>query len=82
MSFDIETTQINNEDFHHAYMYIWQFAVDEIAIYGRTWRAFNDFYNTLVRVFKLGQEIPSKAKQKGITRQFALCIISPLKCLL
>ena len=76
MSFDIETTQINNDEFHHAYMYIWQFAVDEIVIYGRTWRAFNDFYNTLVRVFKLGQEIPSKAKTKRHYK--AICLVHNL----
>ena len=76
MSFDIETTQINNDEFHHAYMYIWQFAVDEIVIYGRTWRAFNAFYNTLVHVFKLGQEIPSKAKTKRHYK--AICLVHNL----
>ena len=48
MSFDIETTQLNTENYHHAYMYIWQYAINDICIYGRTWGAFTAFYNEIV----------------------------------
>ena len=76
MSFDIETTQINNEEYHHAYMYIWQYAVDDIVIYGRTWSAFTAFYRELVNIFSLGKKIPTKGKSVKLYK--ALCLIHNL----
>lgn len=76
MSFDIETTQINNEEYHHAYMYIWQYAVNDIVIYGRTWRDFTAFYRELVEIFSLGKKIPTKGKSVKLYK--ALCLIHNL----
>lgn len=46
--FDIETTTIirkeKNQDIRHSYMYIWQFAIEDIVIIGRTWK---DFYTLI-----------------------------------
>lgn len=52
-AFDIETTtiyypadyeveELRNQP-HFAFMYTWQFAVDDIAVYGRTWDEFTEF---------------------------------------
>lgn len=76
MSFDIETTQINTEEYHHAYMYIWQYAVNDIVVYGRTWGAFTAFYYELVKIFELGKKIPSKAKTDRFYK--AICLVHNL----
>lgn len=76
MSFDIETTQLNINDVHHAYMYIWQFAVNDICIYGRTWGAFTAFYMLIVQIFKLGQKVPTKGKTSKIYK--AICLVHNL----
>lgn len=50
-SFDIETTTYNlgteDEPQYTAFMYIWQFAFDDIAICGRTWTEFVKLLNLL-----------------------------------
>lgn len=40
-AFDIETT--NDTDLGQAYMYIWQFQIEEYTIVGRTWLEFKEF---------------------------------------
>lgn len=40
-SFDIETTRIQERE--QSIMYIWQFAVEETVVYGRTWEHFRMF---------------------------------------
>ena len=56
--FDIETTNVIEEDKKAAYMYHWQFAIasDEVGyIYlGRTWDMFIDLYYRIVYNYKLG----------------------------
>lgn len=56
--FDIETTNVIEEDKKAAYMYHWQFAIasDEVGyIYlGRTWDMFIDLYYRIVNNYKLG----------------------------
>lgn len=47
--FDIETT--NDDTTHSAYMYIWQFAVNQQAYYGRTWDEFFIFMEKLRKKF-------------------------------
>ena len=49
-SFDIETTSYssNNEDM--AFMYIWQFSIENYVIYGRTWEEYFDFIDNLQKV--------------------------------
>lgn len=56
-SFDIETTTINIgsavEPKYIGFMYIWQFAIGDIAICGRTWAEFQDLLGVLKRTLKL-----------------------------
>lgn len=44
-AFDIETTTI--DAIQQAVMYIWQFAVEDTVIYGRTWNEFRQFVSLL-----------------------------------
>ena len=75
MAFDIETTQINTPEYHHAYMYIWQYAINDNVIFGRTWKDFIKFYTDLVECFKLGQPM-SKAKHPQ--KYKAICLVHNL----
>lgn len=50
--FDIETTNIPNE--HKATMYIWQWSLNDLVIYGRTWVQFLDFMEFLKSYYNLG----------------------------
>lgn len=88
-AFDIETTTIyypSNYDVeelrnqpHFAYMYTWQFAVNDIAVYGRTWDEFTEFllnlradlqlkidHKLIVFVHNLKFEFAFMKKVKGI----------------
>ena len=76
MAFDIETTQINTEEYHHAYMYIWQYAINDRVIFGRTWRDFISFYKDLVASFKLGQPMSENAKHSQ--KYKAICLVHNL----
>lgn len=49
IAFDIETTKVCGGGNPHTFMYIWQLAVNNIAVYGRTWEELADF---LTRVKK------------------------------
>lgn len=44
-AFDIETT--NDPSIEQAYMYIWQFQINQSTIYGRTWPEFLEFLGTI-----------------------------------
>ena len=44
-SFDIETTRIIEKE--QSVMYVWQFAIEENVIFGRTWCDFKDFIDEL-----------------------------------
>lgn len=44
-AFDIETT--NDPEIEQAYMYIWQFQIEDCTIYGRTWQEFLDFLHNI-----------------------------------
>lgn len=48
-AFDIETTTVELSDYldSHAFMYVWQFAFEDILIIGRTWEEFLDFLTVL-----------------------------------
>ena len=75
MAFDIETTQINTEEYHHAYMYVWQYAINDKVIFGRTWKDFISFYTDLVKTFKLGEPI---GEGKRPQRYKAICLVHNL----
>ena len=44
-SFDIETTRLKDRE--QSVMYVWQFAIEERVIMGRTWEEFKDFLSML-----------------------------------
>lgn len=48
--FDIETSRIGNEKL--STMYVWQFAINEITILGRTWQEFRDLLDMLAAYYK------------------------------
>ena len=52
--FDIETTNIPNT--HKATMYIWQFSLNDLVIYGRSWKGFIDFLEYIEEFYKLGSK--------------------------
>lgn len=48
-SFDIETTTKGD----HAYMYQWQFAIEEAVIFGRKWEEFTELLTFIVKLYKI-----------------------------
>ena len=46
-SFDIETTSYSKDDEYIAFMYIWQFSLENYVIYGRTWEQYFEFMDKL-----------------------------------
>ena len=55
ISFDIETTTIANTDKPFAFMYQWQYCIEDYVFMGKTWSEFMEFNELLSRV--LGLEI-------------------------
>lgn len=53
-AFDIETTKIKDE--HLSFMYIWQFSLNDLVIYGRTWEEFLEFLEILRSHYKLNSK--------------------------
>lgn len=49
-SFDIETTSYSNNGEDIAFMYIWQFSIENYVIYGRTWEQYFEFIEKLRQV--------------------------------
>lgn len=49
-AFDIETTNviINDPERPEAIMYLWQFAINDTAVYGRTWDEYKEFRSKLI----------------------------------
>ena len=52
-AFDIETT--NDLNIEQAYMYIWQFQIEEYTVIGRSWGAFLDFCNNITTQLKTNE---------------------------
>ena len=52
--FDIETTNIPNT--HKATMYIWQFSLNDLVIYGRSWNSFQEFLQFLTCFYELSDK--------------------------
>lgn len=42
-AFDTETSTVEYNGVKYAFMYVWQFAVNDIAVYGRTWDELKEF---------------------------------------
>ena len=54
-AFDIETTSFTENDEPRAIMYIWQFAICDTVIIGRTWEEFSTFYTKFCTIFGLNK---------------------------
>lgn len=61
--FDIETTKVPDEaiisaseDKTFSFMYMWQFAIDDITIIGRTWDEFNELMDRLAKRLHLTEK--------------------------
>lgn len=52
-SFDIETTSTVQNDQKFAFMYIWQFAFENVIVYGRTWEEYQQFISKIVEILHL-----------------------------
>ena len=55
-SFDIETTSYSKDGEDIAFMYIWQFALENYVIYGRTWEEYFNFMDKLKDVGNISSE--------------------------
>lgn len=63
LAFDIETSTIKDGGGEPlSFMYIWQFGINGIAVYGRTWDEFNDFLNRLHDALYLGKTDENKRR--------------------
>src|SRR5699024_4136575 len=56
-SFDIETTSYSNNGEDIAFMYIWQFSIENYVVYGRTWEEYFDFID---KVREVGEVTPGQ----------------------
>lgn len=56
-SFDIETTSFYCRGEKVANMYIWQFGIDDTAVYGRTWDEFSEWLNILNKKLHLNKKV-------------------------
>ena len=52
MSYDIETTAIEDGDNEYAYCYLWQFDIDGYVFVGRSLREFKCFFSRLATAFR------------------------------
>lgn len=57
MAFDIETTSFYEDDEKRAIMYIWQMAIFDNVIIGRTWEEFNSAIDLLSKILKTNTTI-------------------------
>ena len=93
-AFDIETTSFTEGDEPRAIMYVWQFAIYDTVIIGRTWKEFSTFYTKLctilglslhkrlfVYVHNLSFEFQFIRKRFKWSRVFALDELKPVQAL-
>ena len=55
-SFDIETSSYSKDDEDIAFMYIWQFSLENYVIYGRTWEQYFEFIEKLKNIGNITPE--------------------------
>ena len=55
-SFDIETTSFERDGSKQATMYVWQFSINNITFYGRTWTEFNLFCEAMQEALELNDK--------------------------
>lgn len=56
-AFDIETTNIIDPERPYAFMYQWQFCIDDKVFFGRTWNQYIHFTKRLAEVLQLGDRL-------------------------
>ena len=67
LAFDIETSTIKDSGGEPlSFMYIWQFGINGVTVYGRTWDEFNDFLNRLHDALYLGKTDENKRRMAVI----------------
>ena len=49
--FDIETTTIDNEEKPYAFMYQWQYCIEDYVFMGKTWEEFQEFNEIITKAF-------------------------------
>ena len=54
-AFDIETSSTTYKDSKFATMYVWQFGINGVSIYGRTWLEFSQLINAVVSHYNISQ---------------------------
>ena len=55
-SFDIETTSYEQQGEQVSFMYVWQFAIEDYVIYGRTWEEYFEFIDHLLKVGEISSQ--------------------------
>lgn len=63
-TFDIESSMVLNQSRtltkdtpqYDGFMYIWQFCIEGVVIFGRTWDEYQDLLDYLTKVFELGEK--------------------------
>lgn len=60
LAFDIETYTVPESG--HAYMYVWQFLINETVVMGRTWQEFIQLLNIIKHYLMLGPVIDKKGR--------------------
>ena len=52
-AFDIETTSVKIGEKKFSFMYMWQFGIDDLRIYGRTWEEFKELIQKLKQALNI-----------------------------
>ena len=78
-AFDIETT--NDRESVQAFMYVWQFQIDDITIMGRTWNEFITMLQRMANELNRDQYIVIfvQVKKRYIDAGFNRCPHTPLQ---
>lgn len=56
MTFDIETTNVHEDDQKYAFMYHWQACIDDKVVFGRTWQQFIAFMYQVEKNLQLSEK--------------------------
>lgn len=67
VSFDIETTTIENTDKPYAFMYQWQYCVEDYVFMGKTWEQFIEFTDILTSTFGLNISKDTEGEIYGLS---------------
>lgn len=71
LSFDIETSTTEISGDAVAFMYVWQFGINGVAVYGRTWSEFTQFLVMLKKYLRLGRDETAVIYVHNLAFEFA-----------